>query len=107
MLRFVEEGVLDRERFGRILFHAIEASSLIEKFPHSSKINNHAGFIQHLFELGSATADKWVAKNAGHLGERSTIDLQKLLPIELDQAHGWEKDKPSQAVPASPVLTVA
>ena len=84
LLRFVEEGILERERFGRILFHAIEASALIEKYPHSSKINNHAGFLNHLFERGRETADDWLAENGIHLGEKSTIDLQKLLPPEMD-----------------------
>jgi NTE family protein len=107
ILRFVDEGLLERERFGRILFHAIEASALIEKFPHSSKINNHAGFIQHLFELGSETADKWIAKNGDHLGERSTIDLQKLLPVEMDVVPGWQKDSKSAEAPVSPALTMA
>src|SRR6516225_1686691 len=36
VLRLVEKGLLDRARFGRIRFHDIEATSIMEKFPMSS-----------------------------------------------------------------------
>ena len=38
VLRFVEEG---RSPFGRARFHVMEASSVMERFPMSSKLNNY------------------------------------------------------------------
>jgi NTE family protein len=77
----VEEGELDRERFGRILFHAIEASESLEKIPPSTKLNNAPAFLEYLFDLGRSTADQWIAECSPDIGRRSTIDLTKLLPV--------------------------
>jgi hypothetical protein len=52
--KLIGEGHLDRERFGRFLFHGIEASSLMEKVPTSSKANNYAAMLEYLFDLGQA-----------------------------------------------------
>jgi NTE family protein len=80
-LALVEEGELDRERFGRFFFHAIEASEQLEKIPPSTKLNNAPAFLQYLFDLGRTTADTWHAKHAVDIGRKSTIDLTKLLPL--------------------------
>jgi len=81
ILALVEEGELDRERFGRIFFHAIDASGELEKIPPSTKLNNAPAFLDFLFDLGRTTADAWLAKRGAELGRRSTIDLTKLLPV--------------------------
>jgi len=81
ILKFVEEGLLDRERFGRILFHVIEASSELEKIASSTKLDNSPAFLEFLFNLGRDTADSWLALHGEEIGRRSTIDLQKLLPV--------------------------
>ena len=81
ILRFVDEGLLDRERFGRILFHTIEASSVMERFPGSSKVNNYPALLKFLFDLGRQTADEWLVRNSAAIGDHSTIDMQKLLPV--------------------------
>ena len=60
LLKLVDEGQLDRERFGRFLFHGIEASALMEKFPSSSKANNYPALLDYLFDLGRETADAWL-----------------------------------------------
>jgi NTE family protein len=80
LLALVEEGAIDRERFGRFLFHAIEASSEFEKISASTKLNNSMAFLTHLFDLGRMTADAWFARNGDHIGKKSSIDLRKLLP---------------------------
>ena len=81
ILALVEEGELDRDRFGRIFFHAIEASDHLEKIPHSTKLNNAQPFLDYLFDLGRVTAAQWIARSGADLGRRSTIDLTKLLPV--------------------------
>jgi NTE family protein len=79
ILKLVDEGVLDRERFGRIRFHGIEASDMMEKMA-GSKLNNSMPLLEYLFDLGRKTADEWWAGNGEAIGQRSSADLQKLLP---------------------------
>ena len=77
VLRFVDEG---RSPFGRVRFHVMEASSVMERFPMSSKLNNYPPLLEYLFNLGRQTGDAWIAQNGDALGQRSTMDLQQLLP---------------------------
>ena len=82
ILKLVDDGHLDRARFGRIFFHAIEASDVMEKLAHSSKLNSYQTFLEYLFDLGRQTADAWFASHGPAIGQKSTVDLQKLLPVE-------------------------
>ncbi len=77
VLRFVDEG---RSPFRRLRFHIIEASPIMEKFPMSTKLNNYPPLLEYLFNLGRQTCDAWIAQNGDALGQRSTIDVQQLLP---------------------------
>jgi NTE family protein len=77
VLRFADEG---RSPFRRLRFHIIEASPIMERFPMSSKLNNYPPFLEHLFSLGWQTGDAWIAQNGEALGQRSTRDIQHLLP---------------------------
>jgi NTE family protein len=77
VLRFVDEA---RSPFGRVRFHIIEASPIMEKFPMSSKLNNYPPLLEYLFNLGRQTGDAWIAQNGEALGQRSTMDVQQLLP---------------------------
>jgi NTE family protein len=79
ILKLVDEGVLDRERFGRIRFHGIEASDMMEQMA-GSKLNNSMPLLEYLFDLGRKTAEEWWAGNGEAIGQRSSADLQKLLP---------------------------
>ena len=94
ILSLVEEGLLDRKRFGRIFFHAIEASEHLEKIPPSTKMNNAPAFLDYLFNLGRATAEQWLDMRGADVGQRSTIDPTRLLPV-------------ASATPATPITLVA
>ena len=83
ILKLVDEGQLERARFGRFLFHAIEASGVMEQFPASSKANNYAALLEYLFDLGRQTVNSWFVRYGADLGNRSTIDLQQLLPLDF------------------------
>jgi len=76
-------GMLQGKQFDRFQFHCIEASAHLEKIPHSTKLNNSPAFMDFLFRLGRTTADEWVAKNNDAIGNRSTIDLTKLLRMDI------------------------
>lgn len=86
ILLLVEEGELDRERFGRIFFHCIEASDQLEKIPHSTKLNNAPAFLDFLFQLGRTTADEWIAKHSADIGCKSTVDLKNYLNVSPHHA---------------------
>jgi hypothetical protein len=45
-----------------------------------SKLNNSMPLLEYLFDLGRKTADEWWAGNGEAIGQRSSADLQKLLP---------------------------
>jgi NTE family protein len=77
VLRFVDEA---QSPFGRVRFHIIEASPIMEKFPMASKLNNYPPLLEYLFSLGRQTGDAWIAQNGNALGQRSTMDVQQLLP---------------------------
>jgi NTE family protein len=81
-LKLMEEGVLPRERFGRFHFHAIEAHPELEKIAASTKLDNSPAFLEFLFNLGRKTAIEWFERHDDAIGNRSTIDLTKLLPFE-------------------------
>ncbi len=85
LLRFVDAGLLPRERFGRFNFHAIQASKELEKLASSSKLNNYPAFLEYLFENGRHAAAAWLASHRAAIGKQSTIDLRKLLPVGLDE----------------------
>jgi hypothetical protein len=55
-------------------------SPIMERFPLSSKLNNYPPLLEYLFNLGRQTADAWIAQNGDTLGQRSTMDVQQLLP---------------------------
>jgi NTE family protein len=76
VLRFVDER---RSPFGRVRFHVIEASPIMERFPMSSKLNNYPPLLEYLFDLGRQTCDAWIAQNEKALGKCSTLDVQELL----------------------------
>jgi hypothetical protein len=64
-------------------FHCIEASPQFEKMPASTKRNNSPAFLKFLFDLGRKTADEWLDGYREAIGQRSTLDLTKLVRLDL------------------------
>jgi NTE family protein len=86
LLTLKERGFLDdqfAQRIDRLKFHCIEASQHFEKIPASTKLNNSPAFLKFLFDLGRATADEWFDGYRESIGQRSTLDLTKLLRLDL------------------------
>ena len=100
-----DEGQLDRERFGRFRVHTIEASTVMEKFPASSKANNYPAVLEYLFDLGRETADAWFARHRPDMGHRSTFDLQKLLPVDLSTDYQSKRSSPASRASMSAAPT--
>jgi NTE family protein len=86
MLRFVDE---ERSPFGHVRFHIMEASTIMEKFPMSSKLNNYLPLLEYFFDLGRKTCDTWIALNGEALGQRSTFDIQQLLHGSVRDHISW------------------
>lgn len=74
--RLIDEGKLDRELYKQVLVHRIAAEEHINPLGSSSKMNAEWAFLEHLFDVGWQTTDRWLAENIEHLGKRSTLDLR-------------------------------
>jgi NTE family protein len=86
LLKLRNRGFLDdrfAKRIDRLNFHCIEASEHFEKMPFSTKRNNSLAFLEFLFDLGRTTAGEWLARNRDAIGQRSTLDLTKLVRLDL------------------------
>jgi hypothetical protein len=86
LLTLKDRGSLDdrfAQRIDRLKFHCIEASEHFEKIPASTKINNSPAFLKFLFDLGWVTADEWLDSHREEIGQRSTLDLTKLVRLDL------------------------
>ena len=74
--QLIEDGRLIRsENYAPVLFHGIGAEADMSKLGSLSKFNTQWGFLTWLRDLGSATADRWLAENFSSLGEKSTLDV--------------------------------
>jgi NTE family protein len=74
--QLIDRGDLDGSRYMRIFVHTIDAEDDLAALDPSSKLNADAGFLRHLFELGSARADAFLAENWEAIGVRSSTDVQ-------------------------------
>jgi NTE family protein len=86
LLKLRNRGFLDDQfarRIDRLSLHCIEASQHFEKMPFSTKRNNSPAFLEFLFDLGRTTAGEWLDRNREAIGQRSTLDLTKLVRMDL------------------------
>jgi NTE family protein len=86
ILKLKERGFLDdqvAQRMDRLRFHCIEAGQHFEKIPASTKLNNSPAFLKFLFDLGRKTAHEWLDGYREAIGQRSTLDLTKLVRLDL------------------------
>jgi NTE family protein len=105
LLKLKQRGFLDdrfAERIDRLNFHCIEASQHLEKMPISTKRNNSPAFLEFLFDLGRMTAAEWLDRNREAIGQRSTLDLTKLVRLDLmEEADQLIRDGVSVATSAA------
>jgi NTE family protein len=73
--RLVESGKLDDERYNTVRFHQVGAEPELAQYGALSKLNTERPFLQHLHDLGYATAERWIAENFDRIGWESTIDV--------------------------------
>ena len=71
--KLIEQGKMGGGK--RMLMHVIEAEEFIRAFSWSSRLNADWDFLQHLYDVGRARANQWLAANFDRLGFESTVDL--------------------------------
>lgn len=75
--KLVEEGRLRETPYQRVNFHMIAAEAEMSGLGAASKMNADWSFLNHLYELGVATTDRWLAENYDRLEVESTLDMMK------------------------------
>ena len=73
--------VAAKDRVRRMFMHIINDAAL-DALGASSKMNNERAFLDHLRKIGWSAAEHWLAANLRFIGERSTVDLSGLLPLQ-------------------------
>ena len=81
LLKFVDEGLLDRTRFGRFFSTSWRHTRSWKSSPCLASATTIQPFLSTCSTSAGSTADAWFADNGAAIGQRSTIDLQKLLPV--------------------------
>jgi NTE family protein len=78
-IAFIDEIARDRVR--RMFMHIINDKAL-DTLGGSGKVNNNRTFLEHLRKIGWSAAEQWLEANLRFVGERSTVDLSGLLPLQ-------------------------
>lgn len=76
--RLINEGNLEKQRFMDVFFHRISAEEELNRLGASSKLNGEWAFLEHLHDVGFHTASDWLDNNFDALGNRSTLDVEKI-----------------------------
>jgi NTE family protein len=71
----IDRGELDPAKHMRVFIHTIDAERELAAFDVSSKFNSDLGFLLHLFDLGRAKAQAFIAAHYDDVGVRSSTDI--------------------------------
>ena len=71
----IESGALEDDRYTTVRFHQISAEAELAKYGALSKLNTERAFLEHLHQLGYATAERWIAETFDRIGWESSIDV--------------------------------
>ncbi|MEY4564647.1 MAG: hypothetical protein RLZZ618_3924 [Pseudomonadota bacterium] len=75
--RLVREGKLDPGRYKDLRLHMVADDEGLAPLGAASKFNTDAAFLEGLFELGRGAAAAWLSKHRHHVGNRSTLDIER------------------------------
>ncbi len=92
--KLLSQHKLDEDRYKDVLMHMVERPAEMDKLDASSKMNVSLDFFEYLRDLGRAAAAEWFKKNAGHIGQRSTIDIQDRFLTKVAHAPHKSEIKP-------------
>ena len=77
--RLVDEGKLDTAHYRKMLVHRIHADDALGALSASSKINAEWPFLEHLFDIGRTSAERWLNSHYEQLGAESTINVPQVI----------------------------
>lgn len=83
-IAFIEqmfEPAAAKDSVRRMFMHMINDKEL-DALGASSKMNNERAFLEYLRKVGWRAAEHWLEANLRFVGERSTVDLSGLLPLQ-------------------------
>lgn len=73
--RLLAEKRLDPARYRRVLLHMIAAEAQMRAYGASSKYNTAPAFLAELFDLGRATARRWLDDHIAYVGHAGTVRI--------------------------------
>jgi NTE family protein len=76
--RLVREGKLDPGRYKDLRLHMVADDDGLAPFNASSKFNTDRAFLDELFALGRAAAQKWLKAHRDDVGVRQTLDVERV-----------------------------
>lgn len=76
--RLLDAGKLDPKEYRRMHMHILHGHDLMKDLDASSKLNSEWSFLQHLFEVGRASASKWLDEHFEKLGKQSSVNLRDM-----------------------------
>ena len=76
--RLIDDGFDHGGRLKRLLLHVIHAEDVMAELGVYSKLNADRAFLEHLFEIGRARTDAWLAAHFDRVGQESTVDIEEM-----------------------------
>ena len=73
----IQQGKIGRGEMKEIFIHSIRADQAMSALGVSSKLNADWDFLCFLRDKGRTEADVWLKENSHHIGQRSSIDIDK------------------------------
>ena len=76
--RLLGDHGVDIGCYAGALFHRITGDEVLDELSISSKMNAEWPFLCYLRDAGRDTAEAWLAENFTALGQRSTLDVERV-----------------------------
>lgn len=84
--RLLREHKLDPRQYKDLRLHMVADDEGLAPFNASSKLNTDPAFLEQLFTLGRAAAERWLAAHRSDLGRRSSLDIEAQFLGRTDNA---------------------
>lgn len=86
--RLIEDGSLQQGRCKHVLLHRIDGGAEMAAYPASTRHAADATLIARLFELGQASARRWLSVHFDALGRHGTVDIRRDY-LDDTREHPW------------------
>lgn len=77
--RLIAEGRMERGQMKDVLLHLIADDGLMTELSAGTKLSPDPGLVMRLHQAGRAAAERFLATHRADLGERASLDLNRLL----------------------------